>query len=224
VSRRPVTKSPIITLQPRDGSRRLVYPMPPGVDRIYISSEGTTADINRVRVSVDDGDYITLSEFVPVGEYRPPPRQIILEWDPTEDNKTIQFIFGRDYYKRDITYVEVIKSWDIAPKLDDIISQIDTLISTLPLTASDYDIISLDLSVSRTDVLIAQNVIFLKVLESTTPNASYTIKLFDPSKPPITQSMLPPGGVIERLRRARVYISNTAQSVGVKLDLFVFMG
>jgi len=218
VSRRPVTKSPVIELTPRDGSRRTVYNIPPGVDRIYLSSEGTTADISRIRISVDHGDFITLSEFVPVGEYRPPPRQIILEWDPTEDNKTVQFIFGREYYKRDITYVEVIKSWDIAPKLD-------TIASLLPgLTASDYDIISLDLSIVRSDALVAQNVIFLKVLESTTTNAVYSIKLFSTDKPPITQAIAPPGSAIERLRRASVYVSNPAQPAGYKLDLFVFMG
>jgi hypothetical protein len=183
-----------------------------------MDSEGTTADISRVRVSVDGGDYITLSEFVPVGEYRPPPRQIILEWDPTEDNKTVRFIFGRDYYKRDITYVEVVKSWDIAPKLD----TISALMTGL--TASDYDIISLDLSVARTDVLIASNVIFLKILESTTSTALYTLKLFSTAKPGLTQAVLPPGSVIERLRRASVYVSNTAQATGTKLDILVFMG
>jgi hypothetical protein len=218
VSRRPVTKSPVITLQPRDGSRRLVYLVPPGIDRIYLSSEGTTADINKVRISIDEGDYITLSEFVPVGEYRPPPRQIILEWDPTEDNKSIQFIFGREYYKRDITYVEVIKSWDIAPKLD-VISSLLT-----GLTASDYNIISLDLSTARTDALVASNVIFLKVLESTTSTAEYTLKLFSTAKPGITQSILPPGSMIERIRRASVYVSNPAQPAGTKLDIFVFTG
>jgi hypothetical protein len=216
--RRPVTKSAIITLTPRDGSRRLVYNVPPGIDRIYISPSGTTADINKVRISVDGGDYITLSEFVPVGEYRPPPGQIVLEWDPSEDNKTIQFIFGRDYYKRDITYVEVIKSWDIAPKLD----VISDLLSGL--TASDYDIISLDLSVARTDVLVASNVVFLKILESTTSTALYTLKLFSTTKPGLSQNIIPPGSTIERLRRANVYVSNPAQASSTKLDLFVLMG
>jgi hypothetical protein len=91
------------------------------------------------------------------------------------------------------------------------------------LIATDYNIISLDLSVDRTDELVASNVIFLKVLESTTPNAQYTIKLFDPSKPGITQNVLPPGSTIERLRRANVYVSNPAQP-GARLDLFIFMG
>ena len=54
VSGRPVTKSPILVLTPRDGSRRIAYPLPPGIDRIYISPSGTTADISRVRIVVED--------------------------------------------------------------------------------------------------------------------------------------------------------------------------
>jgi len=92
------------------------------------------------------------------------------------------------------------------------------------LLASDYDIISLDLSVARTDVLVASNVIFLKILESTTSTAQYTLKLFDTAKKAITRDIAPPGTTIERLRRASVYVSNPAQPAGYKLDLFVFMG
>jgi len=217
MSKRPVTKSPVIVLAPRDGIRRLTYPLPPGIECIYISPSGTTADISKIRIIVDDGDVLDLSEFVPA-EILPPPRKITLEWDSSEDNKTIQFLFGRVYYRRAIAYTEVVRSWDVAPKLD----TISALLTGL--TASDYNIISLDLSTARTDVLVAQNVTFLKVLESTTSGATYTIKLFDPSKPPITQSILPPGGVIERLRRARVYVSNPAQASGTRLDLFIFMG
>jgi hypothetical protein len=204
-------------LKPQNGNRRLMYPLPPGIDRIYISPSGTTADISKVRIIVDDGDVLDLAEFVPA-EILPPPRQIILEWDPSEDNKTIQFLFGRDYYRKAITYAEITKSWDIAPKLDNII----TLLTGL--SASDYDIISLDLSVARTDVLIASNVIFLKILESTTANALYTIKLFSTAKPGITQEIAPPGTVFERLRRANVYVSNPAQLPATKLVMFVFMG
>jgi hypothetical protein len=91
VSRRPVTKSPILVLTPRDGNRRLVYNVPPGVDRIYLSSEGTTADISKIRIIVDDGDVLDLAEFVPA-EIMPSPKRIVLEWDPSEDNKTIQFL------------------------------------------------------------------------------------------------------------------------------------
>jgi hypothetical protein len=227
---RPVTKSPVLMLTPRDGNRRLVYNVPPGIDRIYISPSGTTADISKIRIVVDDGDVLDLSEFVPA-DIAPPPRQLVLEWDPTEDNKTVQFLLGREYYRRAITYAEIVRSWDIAPKLDTLSSKldtiadkIDTLTSLLPITASDYNIISLGLSSARTDALVASNVIYLKVLESTTPGAVYTLKLFDPSKPGITQEIAPPGTSIERLRRASIYVSNPAQPSGVKLDLFVFMG
>jgi hypothetical protein len=124
---RPVTKSPVILLTPRDGSRRILYNVPPGVDRIYISPSGTTADISKIRIIVDDGDVLDLSEFVPAEMIFPPPKRIVLEWDPSEDGKTIQFLFGREYYKRAITYTEVVKSWDVAPRLDTIISQLPTL-------------------------------------------------------------------------------------------------
>jgi hypothetical protein len=221
VSSRPVTKSPVLVLTPKDGNRRLPYPVPPGVDRIYISPSGTTADISKVRIIVDEGDVLDLSEFVPAEIT--PPRQLILEWDPSEDGKTIQFLFGREYYRRAITYAEIVRSWDIAPKLDTISQKLDTLISMLPITASDYNIISLDLSIPRTDALVASHVIFLKVLESTTQGAQYTIKLFDPAKPGITQAIAPPGTQIERLRRANVYVSNPAQT-GARLDLFIFIG
>ncbi|MCC5990207.1 MAG: hypothetical protein LM558_01680 [Thermosphaera sp.] len=92
------------------------------------------------------------------------------------------------------------------------------------LSALDYDIISLDLSTARTDELIASNVVFLKILESTPSTAQYTLKLFSTTKKTITQDIAPPGTAFERLRRASVYVSNPAQSTGTKLDLFVFMG
>jgi hypothetical protein len=126
VSKRPVTKSPVILLTPRDGSRRIPYNVPPGVDRIYISPSGTTADISKVRIIVDDGDVLDLSEFVPA-EIFPPPKRITLEWDPSEDGKTVQFLFGREYYKRAITYAEIVRSWDIAPKLDVISQKLNSL-------------------------------------------------------------------------------------------------
>jgi hypothetical protein len=229
----------VIVLAPKDGNRRIPYNVPPGVDRIYISPSGTSADISKIRIIVDDGDVLDLSEFVPAEIA--PPKKITLEWDPSEDGKTVQFLFGREYYRRAITYAEVVRSWDIAPKLDTILGQLDVKLSSrasestltavsqkldtlAPLTASDYNIISLDLGVARTDALVASNVIFLKVLESTTQGAQYTIKLFGPSKPGITQAVAPPGTVFERLRRANVYVSNPAQPAGYKLDLFVFMG
>jgi hypothetical protein len=92
------------------------------------------------------------------------------------------------------------------------------------LSALDYDIISLDLSTARTDDLVASNVIFLRILDSTTSTAQYTLKLFATTKKTITQDIAPPGTAFERLRRASVYVSNPAQPTGTKLDLLVLMG
>jgi len=50
------------------------------------------------------------------------------------------------------------------------------------------------------------------------------LKLFSTAKPGITQDILPPGSMIERIRRASVYVSNPAQPAGTKLDIFVFTG
>jgi len=91
------------------------------------------------------------------------------------------------------------------------------------LSALDYDIISLDLSTARTDELVASNVVFLKILESTPSTAQYTLKLFSTTKKTITQDIAPPGTAFERLRRANVYVSNPAQP-GTRLDLFVLVG
>jgi hypothetical protein len=92
------------------------------------------------------------------------------------------------------------------------------------LSALDYDIISLDLSTARTDALVASNVVFLRILDSTTGTAQYTLKLFATTRKTITQDMAPPGTAFERLRRASVYVSNPAQPAGTKLDLFVLTG
>jgi hypothetical protein len=102
---------------------------------------------------------------------------------------------------------------------------LNNMASLLPgLTALDYDIISLDLSTARTDALVASNVVFLRILDSTTSTAQYTLKLFSTTRKAITQDIAPPGTVFERLRRASVYVSNPAQPDGTRLDLFVLMG
>jgi hypothetical protein len=123
----------------------------------------------------------------------------------------------------DINIVEVLRelSWTFYNIAESNRSS-DLLLSGL--TASDYDIISIDLSTARTDELVASNVIFLKILESTPSTAQYTLKLFSPTRKAITQVIAPPGTTIERLRRANVYVSNPAQPAGYKLDLFVFTG
>jgi hypothetical protein len=123
----------------------------------------------------------------------------------------------------DINLVEVLRelSWTFYS----VVESNRLLDLLLPgLTASDYDIISIDLSTARTDELVASNVVFLKILESTSSTAQYTLKLFSPTRKAITQDIAPPGTVIERLRRTSVYVSNPAQPAGTRLDIFVLMG
>jgi hypothetical protein len=91
-----------------------------------------------------------------------------------------------------------------------------------PLTFSDYNLLTIDLGVARTDVLIASNVIYLKVI-SATSGATYSIKLFDTTRPALDQSIIPVGSEITGIRRANVYLTNTAQS-GYSLKILVFMG
>jgi hypothetical protein len=136
-----------------------------------------------------------------------PFHRIIMDWEDSENGKTVTLLIGRDFA------FKVLKS---------IVHIAGDLVGLLRLVR-DYDIISLDLSVARSNALVADNVIYLKVLESTTSRALYSIKLFDTSKKDITQDVLPPGSDIRWLNRAKVFVSNPAQP-GSKLDLLVFIG
>jgi hypothetical protein len=90
------------------------------------------------------------------------------------------------------------------------------------LIATDYDLLNIDLSVERVDELIATNVISLTIV-SATGGAQYSIKLFSPTKPALTQDILVPGTTIDRLNRANVYLSNTIQP-GSTLTILVLKG
>jgi hypothetical protein len=81
--------------------------------------------------------------------------------------------------------------------------------------ANNYDLLTIDLSTARTDVLIASNVISLYVIDASS-GATYSIKLFSTDRPALDQNVLPVGTGIEKLDKASVYFSNTAQ-----LDLYV---
>jgi hypothetical protein len=105
----------------------------------------------------------------------------------------------------------------VAPPLDEIRMVLREELA--PLYASDYNILTIDLGVARTDELVADNVVTLWIV-SYTSGATFSIKLFDTTKPGLTQADLPPGTVIERLRLARVYLSNPAQA-GYTLRLAV---
>jgi hypothetical protein len=91
-----------------------------------------------------------------------------------------------------------------------------------PLTFADYNLLTIDLGVAQTDVLIATNVTYLKVI-SATSGATYSIKLFDTTKPSLDQTIIPAGAEITGIRRANIYLTNSAQA-GYTLKLLVFMG
>ena len=90
------------------------------------------------------------------------------------------------------------------------------------LFARDYDYLRIDLSRSRSDELIAQDVVTLCVVDASS-GVTYTIKLFDPSKPGLDQVALKPGVCIDRLWRANVYLSNSSQP-GSYLRLLLLKG
>jgi len=90
------------------------------------------------------------------------------------------------------------------------------------LFARDYDYLRIDLSRNRSDELIAQDVVTLCVVDAGS-GATYTIKLFDPSKPGLDQVVLKPGFCIDRLWRANVYLSNSPQP-GSYLKLLLLKG
>jgi len=202
--------SPVLKLEPKDDRRVLEYRLPPGVDRIYLLR--SNADISNVSISVDGGDLIPLSDFLPA-EILPPPEYIRLYWEPSEDNKEIQFLFGREYFKRAVQYVVVMRDFDLKPDTELMAS------TSRYHVANDYNLLSIDLSTARTDTLIADRVVALLVADAS-PGAQYSIKLFSPSKPAIDHMIAKPGFSIERLALANVYLSNPALA-GESLKLLV---
>jgi hypothetical protein len=171
----------------------------------FLDVISTNADLSKVYIWFNEEDSnpkLPLNSAVGVTT---PFHKIILDWEDSETGKFIVFLIGREFSFR------VLKS---------IVHIAGDLVGLLRLVR-DYDIISLDLSVARSNALVADNVIYLKVLESTTPGAIYSIKLFDTTKKDI---MLPPGSDIRWLNRAKVYVSNPPQASGTRLDLFIFMG
>jgi hypothetical protein len=174
----------------------------------FLDVISTNADLSRVYIWFNERDMNPRLPLNSVLGATTPFHRIILDWEDSETGKFIIFLIGREFSFR------VLKS---------LVHLAGDLVGLLRLVR-DYDIISLDLSVARSNVLVADNVIYLKVLESTTSGALYSIKLFDTTKKDITQAILPPGSDVRWLNRAKVFVSNPAQPAGVKLDLFVFMG
>jgi len=88
------------------------------------------------------------------------------------------------------------------------------------LVSNDYEKIVLDLGTARTDVVVATNVISLKILRFTT-GAIFTIKFIDATKSGLTQEDLPIGAEIVNFMPTNVLLTNTAQT-GLSLELLVF--
>jgi hypothetical protein len=174
----------------------------------FLDVISTNADLSRVYIWFNEQDTNPRLPLNSALGAVTPFHKIILDWEGSENNKFIIFLIGREFSFR------VLKS---------LVHIAGDLVGLLRLVR-DYDIISLDLSEPRSNVLVADNVIYLKVLETTSSGAIYSIKLFDTSKKAMTQDVLPPGSDVRWLNRAKVYVSNPAQASGVRLDLFVFMG
>ncbi len=85
--------------------------------------------------------------------------------------------------------------------------------------ANDYNPLTIDLGIARTDELIESNVIAFCVVDATS-GATYSLKLFNTTKPAIDQSIAKPGFCLERLALANLYLTNSAQT-GYVLKILV---
>jgi len=175
-------------------------------DVVYIDVTRTTADRSFLWIGIEDLDLIQAS-LTNVIDIRPHFfKYIKIEWSSVNDNKDLVLVVGRE------------ASLKIEPPRDAYIVNYRDM-STV---ANDYDLLVIDLSVARSDVLIASNVVSLAII-SATSGATYSIKLFDTTKPALDQDVLKEGVTIERLNRAKVYLSNSAQS-GASLKILVLKG
>jgi len=177
------------------------------IDGIYFDFISTTADLNNVEVSIDYGDWYLASIMQggaeAYGEYFYSFR---MRWQSTEDNKKIVIVYTGE---KKLRVVSPFQSIVIAKDL-----------VGLDKHVNDYDLLSIDLSTARTDVLIASYVVSMCVVD-VTPGATYSFKFFSTAKPAIDQSILSKGACIEKLNRANIYLTNSAQS-GYLLKLLIW--
>ena len=186
-------------------------------DVIYIDTARTTADLNHVYVGVDDKDLIPCNLTTRL-DIRPHFfRKIKVEWSSVNDGKTLYLIVGREASLQITPPTGVVIVAEYAN-----LAKEPTLQSYSKIFASDYDLLTIDLSTARTDTLIAQDVISFCIVDASS-GATYSIKLFDTSKPAIDQSIASKGFCLERLNRANLYITNTAQS-GLYVKILVLKG
>jgi len=171
-------------------------------DVLYIDVVRTTADLSKLWYGVDDSALINANLSL-VLDLRPSQfREIKLEWTSENDYKTVVFIIGR---KASLT-IETPRATFITDE-------------RIGLFATDYDLLIIDLGIYRRNELIADNVISFCIADAPV-DVTYEIRLFDPSKPPLTEKELKVGTCIEKLKRAKLYLSNGAQS-GAYLRILV---
>ena len=186
-------------------------------DVIYIDTTRTTADLSNVYIGVDDKDLIPCNLTTTL-DIRPHFfKKIKVEWSSVNDGKTLYLIVGREASLQITPPTGVVIVAENAGLAKD-----STLQSYNKIFASDYDLLTIDLSTARTDALIAKNVISFCIVDASS-GATYSIKLFDTSKPAIDQSIASKGFCLERLNMANLYITNTAQS-GSYVKILVLKG
>ncbi len=195
-------------------------------DFIDVDLANTTADINKVYWSFDGAFWRRLSDVVGLYVVF---RSFKLKWEDSEIGKNLVLILGREYrYYRFYGSVIVagastnvpirIATSDIAVPTDlQLIT--DSVANRIGLHATDYKLLSIDLGVARTNALIIDNVVSFCVVD-VSAGATYSIRLFDTSKDAIDQSVASKGFCMERLAKASLYLTNTAQT-GYYLKLLV---
>jgi hypothetical protein len=188
----------------------------------YVSVDPSSkADLTKVYITTDTYRYPIALAYSPL--YLP-SRRLTLTWEASEIGKELIIVLS------DIKVFEAnIQDLYSVAYLSQINSKIDALAKELQLLArestqqllhaNDYKLITLDLSVARSDTLIIDNVISFCVVD-VSAGAKYSIKLFDTAHDPLDQSIASKGFCVERLARASIYITNTAQS-GYYLKLLV---
>jgi hypothetical protein len=176
------------------------------IDGIYFDYISTTADLNNVEVSIDYGDWYTAGSMAGAEAYGEYFYSLRIRWQSTEDNKKIVVVYTGEKKLRVVSpFQSIIITKDLVG--------LDKLVN-------DYDLLSIDLSTARTDALIASYVVSMCIADASA-GATYSIKLFSTNKPALDQSILGKGACIEKLNRANVYITNTAQS-GYFLKLLIW--
>jgi hypothetical protein len=167
------------------------------IDGIYFDYINTTADLNNVEVSIDYGDWYVAGMMQGAEAYGEYFYSLRVRWQSTEDNKKIVVVYTGEKKLRVVSpFQSIIITKDLVG--------LDKLVN-------DYDLLTIDLSTARTDALIASYVVSMCVVDASV-GATYSFKFFSVSKPALDQSILQKGACVEKLNRASVYLSNSAQS------------